>query len=304
MFQGFATLLIAGMLLPSSLPFFTNDTQDFAFPIALPGQPPLPVRIENDSLGLNTSARSILVTDHASGLGLYSKDPAGLRSIASITKLMTALVWLKQNPDWDEIVTIRPEDARAGGRVYLVAGDRVRARDLFYLTLVASSNEAAAALARITPVENFVTQMNATAEQLGMTRSYFQEPTGLHAGNVSTALDLILLADAAFEREEIAEAAQYDRYVFAPLGRASQVAESTDQLLGSFLNRDGFRILGAKTGYLDNAGYCLLLRVRAPGGQELTVAILGSESAFARWQETKGLVSWVLENYTWPAAEQ
>ena len=304
MLQTLATIVLTGLLLPQSLGFFAPAMPDYAFPSDQAiAAPPLPERIPNDSVGLRTSARSILVTDTASGLGLYSKAPTQLAPIASITKLMTALVVLDAQLDWDEEITIAPQDQRAGNIVALGTGDRVSLRDTFNVMLIASSNEASAALARRVSPDNFVTLMNQKAAALGMTRTFFQEPTGLDSGNVSTVLDLLLLADAAFSRPEIRAAVQRPSYTFTPVGKRARTVVSTDDLLGSFLNQDEFSIVGGKTGYLSDAGYCLLLRVNHQDGRSLTLALLGAATAGDRWQEAKGLMDWVLDNYAWPAAD-
>lgn len=296
-----SAILLASLLMPTGLAFITESAVDF--PYADVARPTSPVRIINNSFGLETTAQSIVVVDDASDTILYSKDPAAVRSIASVTKLVTALVFLDTAPDWNALVTIQSSDMRAGGIARLIPGEQVTVRQLFETMLVASSNEAAVALARISGVPDFTAAMNQKARQLGMWQSYFTDPSGLEKENVSRPADLLALADAAFINPDIAAALTKRQYQFtvANTGRAAAV-ETTNELLSSFLNTGEYTIVGAKTGYLDEAGYCLLLRVAKTDGASVTVVLLGTTTPLDRWQEAKGLVDWVFANYQWPVA--
>ena len=121
-----------------------------------------PEKVDPTSLGIEVTAKSVLVVDLKSGAILFSKNSDEKRSIASITKLMTALVFLENNPGWDEIITVKESDKRNGGLAKLWPEEEVKVIDLFNLTLVSSTNEAAIALARSTSLseEKFVELMN------------------------------------------------------------------------------------------------------------------------------------------------
>jgi D-alanyl-D-alanine carboxypeptidase len=171
-------------------------------------------------------------------------------------------------------------------------------KDLFNAMLVASSNNSAVALARSTGFsqEEFASLMNNKALELGMNDSSFVEPTGLDPQNVSTAADIIKLAEAALDRPEITDATSQSEYTFSVLNTdRTYTLENTDRLLNSYLD-----IKSGKTGYLDEAGYCLVSNVRGSGGQEVLVAVLGSESEESRFQEVKALAQWSYDNYIWP----
>ena len=257
----------------------------------------------NNSLGIEITADAVLVVDGTTDATLYAKNHHRVQPVASITKLLTALVVLQSDIDLSEAVTVTEEDKRAGNIVYVLTGEQVTVRDLLFLSLVASSNEATAALARVSGIENFSSAMNGEAYRLGMTDSTFVDPTGLEPGNISSAADLVKLGRAAFANPLIAQAITTAEYRFTVTNTGRQaVAYSTDQLLGSFLDREQYRIIGGKTGYLDEAGYCLLVAVRQENGPTLYLALLGSASQTDRWQEAKGLVDWVFRNYQWPAA--
>jgi len=300
MFNFISSLIFLALFLPQGLNFFSDKMADFSYPQAAV-QSPAPQRIANNSLGLKTTAKSILIIDDESGAILYEKNSRASLPIASLTKLMTALVVLDAKPDWEETIAIAKKDQREGNIVYLLPGDEVKIKDVFNLMLVASSNEAAAALARVFSAGRFTALMNQKAEALGLADTYFSDSAGLDPANVSSAKDLVKLAKAAFERPEIISAGEQEIYDFEILNRKREVrAKSTDQLLSSFLNRGDYQIIGAKTGYLADIGYCLLLKIKLAGGQSLTLALLGAKTTLDRWQEAKGLVEWAGRNYVWP----
>lgn len=257
-----------------------------------------PTRVRSNSLGVETSAPVVLVLDQLSGSELYAGAADRSVPIASITKLLTALTWLSTNPDLSERITITDEDVREGGREVLVPGDTLPARDVLALMLVSSSNEAAVALARSVGTETFVRQMNQTARSLGMERSWFVEPTGLDPNNRASARDVAKLATAAFADPTVAPYVTTQEWlVVSELGREI-TGRSTDLLLSSFLNTDDYEIIGAKTGSLDEAGYCLVLSISKNGHAVLAV-LLGSTSPANRWQDAKALIDWTFRNYEW-----
>ncbi len=263
-----------------------------------------PQKINPENIGVELTAKSAVVLDAKSGKILFSKNAGEARPIASITKLMTALVFLDHNPGWEKVVAITEDDQRVGGIIYLAPGGKVTVRDLFNLTLISSTNEAAVALAKSTGLElvEFVNLMNAKAAELGLQNTKFVEPTGLEPGNVSTAYELSQLARAAFSQPEIVEATAKSRYNFSLANSGRKIiAYSTDDLLGSFLNDEnfGYRLLGAKTGYLNEAGYCLTSQI-IKGENPIIITLLGSQTEKDRWQEAKGLAEWTYENYEWP----
>lgn len=302
MLQFLTSVIIASLLVPAGFNALIQRPVGYSYANRASLLPAGPQRIAGDSIGIQTTAKIVLVVDDASGSTLYAKNSADVTApIASITKLMTALVFLDHNPGWDTLITITKDDQRAGGIVDLITGDTVSVRDLFNIMLVASSNEAAIALARSTGEQDFVAAMNRKAAGLGLKQSQFADPAGLSADNMASAGDLVKLANAAFGQAEITSALTSPRYQFTVRNtkRRGQVA-STDQLLGSFLNGGSYRILGAKTGHLNEAGYCLLLKVQKAGGPSITLVLLGADSQPDRWQEAKGLVDFVFINYRWP----
>jgi len=260
-----------------------------------------PYRLNNNSLGIKITAPSAMVVDKNTGSVLWQKNPSEVRSLASITKLLTALVFLDHNPGWETEITVQQSDYREGGRIRVYNGERLFVRDLFNASLVASSNNATVALARSTGLseEEFAVAMNQKAQSLGMSDSVFFEPTGLDPANITTASDIIKLAQAALANPEIAAATGQKEYKFSVINAPrNYTLENTDRLLNSYLN-----IVSGKTGYLDEAGYCLVSQVQGPLGQEVLVVVMGSESEDSRFAEVKALAQWAFDNYYWPSIE-
>jgi D-alanyl-D-alanine carboxypeptidase len=301
MLNFFASLIIASLLLPSGLNFLIASPVPAFFPFPEQETEQAPKRLINNNFGLQTSAKSILVVDDASGASLYQKNSFDVLPIASITKLITALTILETKPDWEKIVTISKEDQKEGGLIYFVPGEKVTVRDLFNLMLSASVNEAAYALARTSGLADFSSALNQKAETLAMADSYFIDPSGLDPRNVSSPRDLLKLAFVAFAQPEIVQALKLESYELKTVDNKRPIkAINTDKLLDSFLNQGEYKLLAAKTGYLEEAGYCLLVKIQKSGGPTLTLVLLGAQTISDRWQETKGLFDWVFRNYTWP----
>jgi len=223
-----------------------------------------------------------------------------IQPIASITKLMTALIFLDNNPGWDKIYKITPEDKVEGGRLNLFLGDQVKIKDLFYTSLVASDNGATLALVHSTGLgeEEFVKRMNLKASQLGLTNTSFEDPVGLSDNNVSTAREVAFLAQAALKRPEISAATTKSEYHFTTLAGRDKVVESTDYLLFNPA-ADSLQILGGKTGYTDKAGYCFVGLLRDRSGREVISVILNSSGKNERFVESKNLANWAFASYNW-----
>lgn len=295
-------IIIYGLI---SLPLTSSQTIDISdyqensgVELRLNGyQEKAPIRKNNSSLGMAVTAAAAMIIDQPSGLVLWQKNPDQPRSLASITKLLSALVFLDHNPGWETEIIMQPDDYLAGGIIKVYQGEKIKVRDLFNASLVISSNTATMALARSTGLskEEFVKAMNLKAQQLGMKQSVFLEPTGLEPANLSTAADVIKLAKAAFAEEEIKKATVQKEYNFTvPLTTRNVKLENTNKLLASYLN-----IAAGKTGYLDEAGYCLVSEITGGNNQEVIIVVMGSQSESDRFQDLKGLAQWVFDNYSW-----
>ncbi len=249
---------------------------------------------------LEISATSSAVVDCKSDTVLFGKQKDQIWPIASITKLITALVFLEHNPGWETIYQIKAEDKQEGGRIYLFTGEKVKVKDLFYFSLVGSDNTAAMALVRSTGLsdEEFINKMNEKARALGLKNTHFDDPVGLSAGNVSTAKETAALARAAFADKDISEASLTKAYEFETLEGRKKKINNTDGLLDIF-PQNGIKILGGKTGYIEASGYCFAGKFADHGGNEIISVVLGADSYNARFVQTKEMVEWVYENYQW-----
>ena len=232
--------------------------------------------------GMGTSAGSAILMEAESGRVLYEQDADRPRLIASVTKLMTALVALESGHPLEEKVVIREEDTRTeGSSLYLRPGEELRLETLLYGLLLQSGNDAALAVARHCggTVENFVAQMNLRAARLGMEHSRFANPSGLNAeGHCSTARDLALLARACLKNETLAAIA----------------ATRSVTLEGrSFVNHNKLLLryegcVGLKTGYTEKAGRTLVSSAER-NGQTLVCVTLNDRDD---WNDHKALLDY------------
>ena len=220
---------------------------------------------------------------------LWESNSLELRPIASITKVMTALVFLEQQPNLRAEVVVSRRDVRRASTTYLRRGERLTLHNLLHLALVASDNAAARVLARVSPwgTVGFVEQMNRKAEELGLGDTVFADPSGLHLDNVSTAYDLSRLITHATGQPEIASIMRKSSYRLRTSRRRLTVRNTNKLLAGRLV------VHGGKTGYIDASGYCLAAVVKVPGSDPLAVVVLGAWSNSGRFAEVRRLVDWV-----------
>ncbi len=258
-------------------------------------------------INLNPNAPEISVAaDKSAVLSLddrvffYAHNADQTQPIASITKLMTALVFIENNPGWDTTYTITEADQVEGGHLNLFPGEEVIISDLFKTSLIASDNGATLALVHATELSeaDFVKKMNEKALALGLKRTSFADPVGLSDQNISTAREVALLAKAALAQEKIRQATETKDYEFGTIGGRVKKVESTDYLLFDS-EKNNFQVLGGKTGYTDKAGYCFVGRFKDGNGREIISVVLNSSGKNERFKESKSLVNWVFSNYDW-----
>lgn len=222
---------------------------------------------------------------------IWEENSQDQRSIASITKVMTATVFLESTPDLSGEVTILRGDVLHASTTHLRANDRLTADDLLHLLLIASDNAAARALARISPygADGFVRRMNEKAGELGLDSTRYADPSGLLPENVSSAYDMARLIAHASADERIASIMRTRDYTIRTARRAITF-HSTDYLLG----RDDVDVRAAKTGFISKAGYCLATLLRLPqSNQHVAVVVLGARSNAGRFLEVRNLFSWL-----------
>ncbi len=225
------------------------------------------------------------VFDPAAGDWLYEKSIDDPVPIASLTKLTAALTFLRLHIDVDIPVTITEADWVGAGRTKLRVGDRVPARTLLKLALVSSDNCATRALVHPTGLstEAFAYRMEETARRFGCRKSRFVEPTGLDERNISTAREVVTLFKAALADPLLREFLGTTEFELST-PRGPRTIVHSARLLRS---RDD--IVAAKTGYIDEAGYCMVQQVADPRGDFITV-VLGGRSQGARSAESARLI--------------
>jgi D-alanyl-D-alanine endopeptidase (penicillin-binding protein 7) len=235
-------------------------------------------------------AEAAIIYNPKTGKILWESHGEDQRSIASITKVMTAVVFLEDSPDLSEVVTVTSADRRGGSTTYLRAGDKVSKEDLLHLMLIASDNVAARVLARTSPqgTEGFIKRMNEKAVDLGLTNTKYADTSGLLAANVSSAYDLARLITYVSSDPRISNVMQKQTYT-ATAGRRTINIHSTNQLV----RQGDVDVQAGKTGFITKAGYCLATLLRLPqGGPEVAVVVLGAKSNAGRFWETRHLFNW------------
>ena len=254
------------------------------------------VTVVHDGITQKVSLRSAsaLVQDADTGEIVFTKNSDTVTPIASITKLMTAIVTLERGLEMQERVVVSREDVdlRKGTKSRLRPGTVLTRDELLMLALMASENRAAAALGRTYPegLEAFVTSMNTKAAELGMTDSRFVDPTGLSSGNVSSARDLAKLVRAAHGYELIREYSTRDRATVTAFGKKVSF-HNTNGLVRSSKWEIGL----SKTGYISEAGRCLVMRVRL-ASKDLIVVLLDSWGRHSRIGDAQRLKKWLETN--------
>ncbi|MFZ4631826.1 MAG: D-alanyl-D-alanine carboxypeptidase family protein [Patescibacteria group bacterium] len=230
----------------------------------------------------------------------YSKNSDLVQPIASISKLMTALVFLENNPGWETNYTITDKDSVEGGRLNLFIGEELKIKDIFKTSLIASDNGATLALVHSSGLseDDFIKKMNEKAFALGLKKTSFVDTVGLSDNNISSAKEVALLAKEALSKKEIREATETKEYNFKTLNGREKKIESTDNLLFDS-EKNNFSVLGGKTGYTDKAGYCFVGRFKDGNGREIISVVLNSSGKNERFKESKSLVNWVFNNYDW-----
>ncbi len=234
-------------------------------------------------------AGAAIVYNPATHQVLYESNAKATRSIASITKVMTAVAFLENEVDLTREVTIDPIDLRGASTTYLRRGDRVTIQQLLHLLLIGSDNVAARTLARQSlygPI-GFVERMNQKAAELGLSSTRYADPSGLYADNVSSAFDMARLISFASGDERIASIMRMKDYQFTAPTR-SVTLHNTNHLVGTDVD-----VRGGKTGFISKSGYCLATLLRLPQGEQVAVVVLGAKSNPARFWETRHLFNWL-----------
>lgn len=238
---------------------------------------------------------SAMVVD-GSGELIYGKDIDTARPVASITKLMTAMVIIDSGIDLEEKITVTKADRDlvqlTGSR--LEYGASLSRREMVMIAVMASENRAAAVLGRTFPggMAGFVAKMNEKAAQLGMSNSHFADPAGLKVENVSSASDLAKMVAAAQGYDLIRKASTTQRLDVRPYrGRGPLTYGNTNRLL----KNKNWSIALSKTGYINESGRCLVMQATIEG-EPVTIVLLNSFGKLTPFGDSNRLRQWMLAN--------
>lgn len=249
------------------------------------------LRATDDALDLKSSVA--LVMDQDTNEVLVSKNSDAVLPIASITKLMTALVVTEAKLPLDETLTISQEDVdtEKGSRSRLRVGTQLTREEMLHLALMSSENRAAHALGRAYPggLSAFVQAMNAKAALLGMGDTHYVEPTGLSSKNQSSAKDLATLVKAAHEYQLIRDLSTSPEFRVA-VGHREMQFRTTNSLVRNPIWEIGLQ----KTGYIAEAGRCLVMQAKM-AGRQLIMVFLDSTGKYSRLGDAERVRRWVTE---------
>ena len=272
-------------------------------PLAAPQSLPEPASMPE------LSAQSVLVYDQASGQPLLAKNATMQTPIASITKLMTAMLVINAGLPMDERITITSDDRDTikGTGSRLAIGAQYTREQLLHLALIASDNRAAHALARSSPggLDRFVATMNRTARVLGMRDTVYVEPTGLSSSNRSTALDLAKLADYAYQNypeiRQITATGQYTlgtQRVVLKRRHHRQAKVYYRAIAFNNTNRltrmDDWHIGLSKTGFINEAGHCLVMQAEV-ADRDVIIVLLDAMGNNSRARDAARIKEWLEE---------
>ena len=277
-----------------------------------------PLRVMNvnydDALNggeLALKSAAALVVDQKSGEALYAKNVDVATPIASITKLMTAMVTLDAGLALDEEITISSDDMDRlkGTGSRLALGTRLTRAELLHLALIASENRAAAALSRAYPGgrEAFVAAMNRKAHEIGMKQAHFVDGTGLNSQNQATAADLVKMVDAAYRYpmiREISSSGSFDVSVpghkvvrIRENGKVRRVTREVQRNLAfhntnALTRSEDWNIGVSKTGYINEAGRCLVMQASI-AERKVIIVLLDSWGKFSRIGDAQRIKKWI-----------
>jgi D-alanyl-D-alanine endopeptidase (penicillin-binding protein 7) len=245
-------------------------------------------------LGPHIRSAAAIIYNPQTGDVLWENNSHDQRSIASLTKIMTAVAFVADNPDLNRVVVVQRADVTRASVTYLRAGERITLRNLLHLTLIASDNAAARALARVSPggSAEFIRRMNEMAAHMGLTNTHYADPSGLDARNVSSAYDLSHLIAFATSHPTLGPIMRSSDFTVRSGARSFRI-RNTNKLLGTDVD-----VVGGKTGFIRKAGYCLATLLQVPQGSQVAVVVLGATNSAIRFAEARNLFNWAVVRTT------
>lgn len=233
------------------------------------------------------AAEASLVFNPATHTVLWEQEAHAQRSIASLTKVMTAWVFLNTDPDLTKQVIVKRVDTRGASRTRLRTGERVCLDDLLHLMLIDSDNAAARVLARVSIGARFVQEMNAQAKLWNLHSTHFEDPAGLSRNNVSTAMEVAQMFAYVIQHPVIPTVMQKPSYT-ARTSRRKIVVLNTNRLTRD----ETVGVQAGKTGYIRAAGFCVASVIRS-AKDTVIVIVLGARTNVSRFTESRKLLDFV-----------
>lgn len=255
-------------------------------------------------IDMNLLVKSAIAVNENTGDVIWAKDANEVMPLASLTKLVSMKVFMDTKPNLKEVVTYLKQDERynqsyvddggAIAKLKVASGETMTIEDLLYSALVGSANNAVESLVRVSGLsrDEFINRMNRYAQRIGANSSYFVEPTGLSPQNVSTAQDYVVITKAVMKDVMIKKVSTATSYEFFTKNtkKYHRLVNTNRLITGKKYN-----ITGSKTGYLVEAGYCLMSRVKYKGDNVIVVTF-GAEDRYTSFYETEKLIKYSLKN--------
>lgn len=240
------------------------------------------------------NSKAAIIINEKTGEILFSKNRDDILPLASLTKLMTAYIFLETKTPWDKVVAYKAEDNTIGSKIYVSPGETMKVKDLFFSSLVGSANNTTKTLVRSTGLseQEFINRMNNKAREWGLLTINFVDVTGLDPKNVGSASDYVILAKNVFKSMDMLVATTTKSYTFKTINTQKvHTINNKNKLIGS-----KWYITGIKTGYLDEAGYCLVAKVRAGKytSPDTISVLLGGTTDSQRYNEMNKLINYAL----------
>lgn len=245
-------------------------------------------------------ARAGIVINEKTGEVIFEKNATTTMPLASLTKLVAVKVFLDTRPTLSRVVAYSVKDEAynykyvnkwESSRLRLHDGDTLTVENLIYSSLIGSTNNTIETLARVSGMsrDNFINKINETVHGWGASSTRFMEPTGLSPQNVTSAADYAIIAKEALKHPIIQKASTMKKYEFYTINtKKRHRVRNSNRIIATNI----FNITGSKTGYLDEAGYCLMTRAKAPSGEQIIVVTLGAPTRDASIEETTELMKY------------
>jgi D-alanyl-D-alanine endopeptidase (penicillin-binding protein 7) len=244
-----------------------------------------------NSKGLRLNLKAAMVVNYENGDVLYTKNAEKIRSVASLTKLVTAMVLLDKKIDLSQTVVISKEDAYKSSKSRLRIGYELSMIDLLHAAMLSSDNRAARAIARTVSgsLEAFSDEMNLKVRQLGLENTEFFEPTGLDPNNRSTAHEILKVMHYSYQYKLIREITKKKLYYVKIKNKNNKKLQMVNT---NIIVHSKYKVLAGKTGYTIASDYCLTTIVKNNKGERLSIVVLGVPGDKLRFREARKLIDW------------